>query len=65
MKLYAIAIIPLILAYPVYSFFTPTEDLKQKQERLIEEQNKIIRETNNTKLERYKIELIECMQSAS
>jgi hypothetical protein len=65
MKYYAIAIIPLILAYPVYSWLSPSESLEQKQMRLIEEQNQIIRETNNTKLERYRIELIECMQSAS
>jgi hypothetical protein len=65
MKYYAIAIIPLILAYPVYSWLSPSESLEQKQMRLIEEQNQIITETNNTKLERYKLELIECMQSAS
>ena len=65
MKYYAIAIIPLILAYPVYSWLSPSESLEQKQMRLIEEQNQIITETNNTKLERYRIELIECMKSAS
>ena len=65
MKYYAITIIPLILAYPVYSWLSPSESLEQKQMRLIEEQNTIIRETNNTKLERYRIELIDCMQSAS
>jgi len=65
MKPYAIAIIPLILAYPVYSLFTPSESLEQKQQRLIEEQNMIIRETNNTKLERYRIELIDCISTAS
>jgi hypothetical protein len=62
---YALTIIPLILAYPVYSWLSPTESLEQKQMRLIEEQNQIIRETNNTKLERYRIELIECISTAS
>jgi hypothetical protein len=62
---YALAIIPLILAYPVYSWLSPTESLEQKQMRLIEEQNTIIRETNNTKLERYRLELIECISTAS
>jgi hypothetical protein len=63
---YAIIILSLaLISYPVYSWLSPSESLEQKQMRLIEEQNTIIRETNNTKLERYRIELIECMQSAS
>lgn len=65
MKYYAIAIIPLILAYPAYSIFYPSPSLEEIQNKLIQEQNELIEKTNNTKLERYKQELIECMQSAS
>ena len=64
-KHYAFIIIPIIISYPVYSLFTPSESLEEKQIRLIEEQNMIITETNNTKLERYKLELIECVSTAS
>jgi hypothetical protein len=59
------SLLSLILAYPVYSWLSPSESLEQKQMRLIEEQNQIIRETNNTKLERYRIELIDCISTAS
>jgi len=62
---YALTIIPLILAYPVYSWLSPSESLELRQQRLIDEQNRIITETNNTKLERYRLELIDCVQSAS
>ena len=48
-----------LVSYPLYAYFNPSLDT------IIERQNQLIREANNKKLESFRQELIECIESAS
>jgi hypothetical protein len=48
-----------LLSYPLYAYFNPSLDT------IIERQNQLIREANNKKLESFRQELIDCIESAS
>jgi hypothetical protein len=48
-----------LVSYPLYAYLNPSLDT------IIERQNQLIREANNKKLESFRQELIECIESAS
>lgn len=57
---YAIFAIPLlVVSYPIYAFFNPS------LETLIERQNALIDQANNEKLESYRANLLECIDTAT
>lgn len=56
---YLSALASLIISYPVYSFLNPSLDT------LIDRQNALIDQANNEKLESYRSNLLQCIDTAT